>query len=65
MADELNSVGGQRMWTPDDIARAHRVGQSREGEPKPMIVKFSRWGDNTAVITEYRDNLADRGVATC
>ena len=59
VSDVLNSVEGPRRWTPDDIARAHRVGQSRNGEPKPMTVKFSRWKDKIAVLRnrKYRDDL--------
>ena len=62
--DILNSVDGPKKWTTDDIARAHRVGESRNGEPKPMIIKFSRWKDKMAVITDrrFRDNLAKRDV---
>ena len=37
----LNSVNGPKKWTTDDIAHAHRVGESRNGESKPMIIKFS------------------------
>lgn len=49
---------------PGDIACTHRVGQSRDGEPKPMIVKFCRWKDKMAILThrKYRDDLEKRGV---
>jgi archaellum component FlaC len=65
VADTLNSVEGPKRWTTDDIARAHRVGESRNGRPKPMIVKFNHWKDKMAVITdrEYRDGLKEKGVA--
>ena len=64
VSDVLNSVEGPKRWTPDDIARAHRVGQSRNGEPKPMIVKFSRWKDKIAILRnrKYRDDLEKNGV---
>ena len=42
VTDVLNSGAGPKQWMTDDIARAHRVGQSRDGQPKPLIVKFSR-----------------------
>ena len=60
----LNCVEGPRRWTPNDIARAHRIGQSRNGQPKPMIVKFRRWKDKMAILTnrKYRDDLERRGV---
>ena len=64
VSDVLNCVEGPRRWTPDDIARAHRIGQSRDGQPKPMIVKFCRWKDKMAILTnrKYRDGLERRGV---
>lgn len=64
VADVLNSVEGQKKWTPDDIARAHRVGESRDGQPKPMIVKFCRWKDKMSILTnkQYRDSLFKKGV---
>ena len=37
-SDVFSLVERPKRWTPDDIARAHRVGQSRNGEPKPMII---------------------------
>ena len=60
----MNSVDGPKKWTTDDIARAHRVGESRKGEPKPAIIKCSRWKDKVAIITgrRFRDNLAKRDV---
>ena len=46
--DVLSSVEGAGRWTPADIARAHRVGQSRNRNPKPNTVKFSRRKDKIA-----------------
>ena len=43
VVDVLSGVDGPKKWTTDDIARAHRVGESRKCEPKPKIMKFSRW----------------------
>eukprot|EP00745_Piridium_sociabile_P044407 TRINITY_DN93097_c0_g1_i14.p2 TRINITY_DN93097_c0_g1~~TRINITY_DN93097_c0_g1_i14.p2 ORF type:complete len:101 (+),score=14.50 TRINITY_DN93097_c0_g1_i14:35-337(+) len=40
VVDALNSIDGPKDWTPDDIVRAHRIGQARDGQPRPMIVKF-------------------------
>ena len=51
VTEVLNSVAGPKRWTTDDIARAHRVGQSRDGQPKPMIVKFNRWKDKMTVLS--------------
>ena len=64
VTDVLNSVAGPKRWTTDDIARAHRVGQSRDGQPKPMIVKFNRWKDKMTVLSnrQFRDNLENRGT---
>ena len=62
MTDVLNSVAGPKRWTTDDIVRAHRIGQSRDGQPKPMIVKFNRWKDKMTVLSnrQFRDNLENR-----
>eukprot|EP00745_Piridium_sociabile_P022488 TRINITY_DN35108_c1_g1_i3.p1 TRINITY_DN35108_c1_g1~~TRINITY_DN35108_c1_g1_i3.p1 ORF type:complete len:250 (+),score=41.54 TRINITY_DN35108_c1_g1_i3:77-826(+) len=64
VADTLNSVESPKKWSADDIARAHRVVESRNGQPKPMIVKFGRWKDKMAVLTnrEYRTRLGEKGV---
>ena len=64
MTDVLNSVAGPKRWTTDDIARAYRIGQSRDGQPKPMIVKFNRWKDKMTVLSnrQFRDNLENRGT---
>ena len=63
VSDVLNSVEGPRRWMPD-IARAHRVGHSRNGEPKPTIVKFIKRKDKTAILRnrKYRDDLEKNGV---
>jgi hypothetical protein len=60
----LNSVDDGRDWTEQDIVRAHRVGQARPGEPKPMIVKFAQWRDKMKLITdkEFRGRLESEGV---
>ena len=64
VTDVLNSVVGPKRWTTDDIARAHRVGQSRDGKPKPKIVKFNRWKFKMTVPSnrQFRDNLENRGT---
>ncbi|KAL8559101.1 hypothetical protein ACOMHN_008289 [Nucella lapillus] len=60
----LNSVDNPKSWTTDDIARAHRTGQSRDGQPRPMIVKFNRWRDKMVILTnkDNRQKLHDKGV---
>jgi hypothetical protein len=61
----LNSVDRSgREWTDKDIVRAHRVGQARSGEPKPMIVKFTQWRDKMRLITDrdFRAKLERDGV---
>ena len=64
VTDVLNSVAGPKGWTTDDIARVHRIGQSRYGQPKPMIVKFNRWKDKMTVLSnrQFRGNLENRGT---
>jgi hypothetical protein len=61
----LNHVDGlNREWTERDIVRAHRVGQARSGQPRPMIVKFSQWKDKMRLITDkpLRGKLEREGV---
>ena len=64
VTDVPNSVAGPKRWTADDIARAHRIGQSRDGQPKPMTVKFNRWKDKMTVLSnrQFRDNVENRGT---
>ncbi|XP_076444409.1 uncharacterized protein LOC143282607 [Babylonia areolata] len=65
VVDTLNSVErGVKKWTPDDIVRAHRIGQTREGNPRPMIVRFARWRDKMTIITDrdLRNKLTEKGV---
>ena len=60
----LNGIAGEREWTERDIARAHRMGQPRAGEPRPMIVKFTQWRDKMRLLTDkaLRERLERRGV---
>ena len=39
-------------------------GQSRDGTPKPMIVKFNRWKDKTTILSnrKFRDDLENQGI---
>ena len=64
VTDVLNSVAGPKRWTTDDIVGAHRIGRSRDGQPKPMVVKFNRWKDKMTVQSnrQLRDNLKNRGM---
>eukprot|EP00745_Piridium_sociabile_P004302 TRINITY_DN1254_c0_g1_i4.p2 TRINITY_DN1254_c0_g1~~TRINITY_DN1254_c0_g1_i4.p2 ORF type:complete len:628 (+),score=117.51 TRINITY_DN1254_c0_g1_i4:174-2057(+) len=64
VVETLNNIDGSRTWTADDFVRAHRVGQRREGQPRPMIARFSRWRDKMLVITNkhIRDNLRLKGI---
>ena len=50
VTEALNGVAGPKRWTTDDIARVHRVGQIRNGKPKPMIVEFNRWKDKMTIL---------------
>ncbi|XP_076470836.1 uncharacterized protein LOC143300792 [Babylonia areolata] len=57
VVDVLNTVDGQKRWTPDDIVRAHRTGQARQGQPRPMIEKsvsdsFSQGRDSPPLDSE-------------
>ena len=49
----LNDVQNPiKHWTEEDISRAHRTGQSRTDGPRAMIVRFSRWKDKMAVLSD-------------
>ena len=39
-------------------------GQSRDGTPKPTIVKFNRWKDKTTILSnrKFRDNLENQSI---
>jgi len=65
VVDALNSVQERpKTWTTEDIERAHRVGTKKNGQPRTMIVKFGRWRDKMAVITNkaYRSKLEGNGL---
>ena len=64
VVDTLNSTDGPKEWSPDDIVRAHRVGQSKYGQPRPMIVRFCRWRDKMSLLSDRvtRDKLKQQGI---
>ena len=61
----LNSVRNPRkQWTEDDITRAHRTGQTQGNKPRPMIVRFARWKDKQALLSDQtmREELREKGI---
>lgn len=64
VVDTLNSVAGYEAWKEEDIIRAHRIGQARSGEPKPMIVKFRLWQHKMKLLRDrdFRSELERKGI---
>lgn len=61
----LNSVDSNKQWSEDDVARAHRTGYAREGQGRPMLVKFSRWRDKQYLLMnkDNRQRLREKGIS--
>ncbi|KAK7474126.1 hypothetical protein BaRGS_00034655, partial [Batillaria attramentaria] len=66
IVDVLNQHSTRRTWTIDDVERAHRVGprKGNSQQPRPLIVRFSRWPDKMAVVqgADLKQNLKDSGI---
>ena len=64
VVDTLNKMEGTRTWTQEDIVRAHRIGYAKEGEPRPMIARFTRWKDKMFILTNKpaRESLNSIGI---
>ncbi|KAK7485535.1 hypothetical protein BaRGS_00023223 [Batillaria attramentaria] len=62
--DVLIEHSVRRTWSSDDIECAHRVGKDESKHPRPLIVRFSRWGDKMAVVqdTDLKQSLKGKGV---
>ncbi|KAK7484795.1 hypothetical protein BaRGS_00023969, partial [Batillaria attramentaria] len=60
----LTQHSTRRTWTIDDVERAHRVGprQGNGQQPRPLIVRVSRWPDKMAVVQggDLKQNLKDK-----
>ena len=54
-----SDLGEERVWSVSDIERAHRVGPSKDKEPRTMIVKFANWRDKLSLLKDKskRENL--------
>ena len=48
-------------WSPDDIQRAYRVGESKDGQPRLMLVTF-RYCDDKFRVYDGRDILRKNGI---
>lgn len=61
--DCLHNTVPDKVWHPDDVIRAHRVGsRDAQGRPRPTIVQFARWSDKMAILTSGRQRLKQKGV---
>nr|KAG5707153.1 hypothetical protein BaRGS_017837 [Batillaria attramentaria] len=69
----LQGTVPNKVWSEDDIVRAHRVGKKpnfasvaanrdKNAKPRPMIVKFSRWKDKMAILTKARPALKQKRI---
>ena len=50
----LNRFYSQKVWTRDDVERAHRTGP-KSGDinrPRPLIARLHRWNDKISVLQE-------------
>nr|KAG5687851.1 hypothetical protein BaRGS_022393 [Batillaria attramentaria] len=61
IVDVLNQHSTRRTWTIDDVERARRVGprKGNSQQPRPLIVRFSRWPDKMAKVqdADLKQNL--------
>nr|KAG5685965.1 hypothetical protein BaRGS_017404 [Batillaria attramentaria] len=69
----LQGTVPNKVWSEDDIVRAHRVGKkpdfasvaanrNQNAKPRPMIVKFTRWKDKMAILTKARPALKQKRI---
>ena len=61
----LQNTVPNKTWTLDDVVRAHRLGsrgKNSVSNPRPMIVRMSRWKDKMAIISSGREALKKKGV---
>nr|KAG5701749.1 hypothetical protein BaRGS_004351 [Batillaria attramentaria] len=61
VVDILCEAMPDKEWKPEDIIRAHRIGDKASGtensKPRPLIAKFARWADKMNVLTKGREAL--------
>ena len=64
VCNALNNVDINKTWSSQDIVRAHRIGRARQGEHRPMIVKFRLWKDKMSILRDkdLRVRLEKGGV---
>nr|KAG5712679.1 hypothetical protein BaRGS_029734 [Batillaria attramentaria] len=67
VVDILCEAMPDKEWKPEDIIRAHRIGDKASGtensKPRPLIAKFARWADKMDVLTKGREALRRKGIA--
>ncbi|KAK7484802.1 hypothetical protein BaRGS_00023976, partial [Batillaria attramentaria] len=65
IVDVLNEHSVQRTWSTNDVERVHRVGKDKNKHPRPLIVRFSRWGDKMAVMQDADLQQSLKGMPGC
>ncbi|KAL8610480.1 hypothetical protein ACOMHN_060400 [Nucella lapillus] len=61
----LQNTVPNKEWALNDVVRAHRIGTrttSSISNPRPMIVKMSRWKDKMDIINSGREALKKKGI---
>ncbi|KAK7484791.1 hypothetical protein BaRGS_00023965, partial [Batillaria attramentaria] len=63
IVDVLNEHSVRRTWSTNDVERAHRVGKDKNKHPRPLIVRFGRWGNKMAVVqdADLKQSLKGKG----
>nr|KAG5701748.1 hypothetical protein BaRGS_004350 [Batillaria attramentaria] len=65
--DILCEAMPDKEWKPEDIIRAHRIGDKASGtensKPRPLIAKFARWAEKMNLLTKGREALRRKGIA--
>ena len=58
----LNNYATHKVWSYEDIERAHRLGRQnhRRKQPRPVIIKFYRWHDKLRLLQDHRTRNAMR-----
>jgi len=64
--DVLNHYLPREQWSRDTVERAHRLGtfNPSKPQPRPVIVKFQRWGEAMALMKAKvaRENMKADGI---
>ena len=53
----LHNTVPNKEWSRDDIVRAHRLGNSNNNTPQPIIAKFAKWSNKMDILTKGKQQL--------